>query len=81
MPVVTTACEKDTLANIFAPKVETGTASNIYRKGATLSGSMAEYEELEVTDGSSEFIIPVQNLEPGRTYYFCCMLIADIALV
>lgn len=90
--VVTTACEKDTLANIFAPKVETGTASNIYRKGATLSGSiqlsgdtvtqrygilfsklqsMAEYEELEVKDGSTEFIIPVQNLEPGRTYYFC----------
>lgn len=40
----TTACEKDTLANNFAPKVETGTAENIYRKGATLSGSI-QYSE------------------------------------
>ena len=38
--VVTTACEKDTLASIFAPQVETGTAENIYRKGATLSGNI-----------------------------------------
>lgn len=34
------ACEKDTEAFNFAPKVTTGTASDIYRKGATLSGSI-----------------------------------------
>ena len=34
------ACEKDTSASIFAPEVSTGTASNIYRKGATVSGSI-----------------------------------------
>lgn len=38
--VVTTACEKDTMPDVFAPKVETGIADNIYRKGATLSGSI-----------------------------------------
>ena len=90
--VVTTACEKDTLASIFAPEVTTGTATDIYRKGATLSGSiqlsegmvaerygilfstlsgMEECEELEITDGSTDFSIPVQNLVPGKTYYFC----------
>lgn len=36
----TTACEKDTEADIFAPEVITGTATDIYRKGATLSGSI-----------------------------------------
>ena len=36
----TTACEKDTAADIFAPEVTTGTATDIYRKGATLSGSI-----------------------------------------
>ena len=34
------SCEKDTMAGIFAPEVTTGTATNIYRKGATLSGSI-----------------------------------------
>jgi hypothetical protein len=90
--VAMTACEKDTVASVFAPEVTTGTATNIYRKGATLSGSiqlsegmvaerygilfstlssMEEYEELEITDGTTDFSIPVQDLEPGRTYYFC----------
>ena len=38
--VVTTACEKDSKAEIFAPKVTTGSATDIYRKGATLSGTI-----------------------------------------
>lgn len=38
--IATTACEKDTEADIFAPEVITGTATDIYRKGATLSGSI-----------------------------------------
>ena len=38
--VAMTACEKDTMPAVFAPKVETGIADNIYRKGATLSGSI-----------------------------------------
>ena len=87
-----TACEKDTLASIFAPKVETGTAENIYRKGATLSGSiqfsegmtaesygilfsnfqsMAEYQEIPVTSGETDFSVSLQDLEPNETYYFC----------
>ena len=92
MMLLVTACEKDTMPATFAPEVTTGTATNIYRKGATLSGnvsfsggtvaerygilfsslsSMAEYEELEVTDGNTDFSIQKQNLEPGKTYYFC----------
>ena len=87
-----TACEKDTVSAIFSPEVTTGTATNIYRMGATLSGNihftkgsmaerygiqystlanMAEYDELEITDGATEFSIPLQNLIPGKTYYFC----------
>ena len=89
---VLTACEKDTMADSFAPEVTTGAASGIYRKGATLSGSirfsegmgaesygirfsayrsMAEYEELAITDGSTEFSVLIKDLEPGKTYYFC----------
>ena len=33
-----TACEKDTVAEIFAPEIETGVATNIFRKGAYLTG-------------------------------------------
>lgn len=90
--VIMAACEKDTTAGIFAPEVETGTATNIYRKGATLSGrikltgtdvadrygilfselqSMAEYKEIPIVSGETEFTINIQELEPGETYYFC----------
>ena len=34
------ACEKDTLPTQFAPSVTTGNATDIYRKGAVLSGSI-----------------------------------------
>ena len=34
------ACEKDTVATNFAPRVTTGDATDIYRKGAVLSGSI-----------------------------------------
>lgn len=38
--LILSACEKDTESTNFAPVVTTGTASNIYRMGATLSGSI-----------------------------------------
>lgn len=38
--LVMAACEKDTEPANFAPKLATGEATNIYRTGATLSGSM-----------------------------------------
>ena len=34
------ACEKDTLATSFAPEMTTGNATDIYRKGAVISGSI-----------------------------------------
>jgi len=34
------ACEKDTEAINFAPEVTTGSVTNIYRKGATISGNI-----------------------------------------
>ena len=34
------SCEEDTMATNFAPSVSTGNASDIYRKGAVLSGSI-----------------------------------------
>ena len=90
--LILSACEKDTESSNFAPVVTTGTASNIYRMGATLSGSiqltetntaqsygillssfesMAEATEYPVKDGSSNYNVLVQNLEPGETYYYC----------
>lgn len=99
--MVLVSCEKDTMPETFAPEVTTGTATNIYRKGATLSGgitfskgtmaerygilfsslaSMAEYQEFEVTNGSTDFSIPVQNLEPSKTYYFCTFAYSGYSL-
>ena len=87
-----TGCEKDTEPSNFAPALTTGGASDIYRVGATLSGSinrseatvvqeygillselksMAEYNELKATDGNNSFSLQVQNLQPGKTYYYC----------
>ena len=40
LAITLTACEKDTDATSFAPTVTTGNATDIYRKGATLSGSI-----------------------------------------
>ena len=44
MMLLVTACEKDTMPATFAPEVTTGTATNIYRKGATLSGTIDNVE-------------------------------------
>ena len=38
--LIMTACEKDTDAMFFAPSVNTGNATDIYRKGATLAGTI-----------------------------------------
>lgn len=86
------ACEKDTLPMNFSPALTTGEASDIYRVGATLSGtiqksdgvvvqdygfliselqSMAEYTEIKTTSTESTFEVMVQNLEPGKKYYYC----------
>ncbi|MBQ8673219.1 MAG: BspA family leucine-rich repeat surface protein [Bacteroides sp.] len=46
--LLATACEKDTDAAVFAPQVTTGTATDIYRKGATLSGSIVKTETTPV---------------------------------
>ena len=40
MILLLTACEKDTLPTQFAPNVTTGNATDVYRKGAVLSGSI-----------------------------------------
>jgi hypothetical protein len=44
------ACEKDTEPANFAPKLATGEATNIYRTGATLSGSMEKAEGVVVKE-------------------------------
>ena len=38
--LIMAACEKDTDAMFFAPSVNTGNATDIYRKGATLAGTI-----------------------------------------
>ena len=86
------ACEKDTLPMNFSPALTTGAASDIYRVGATLSGSiqksdgvvvkdcgiliselqsMAEYTEIKTASTENTFNVSVQNLEPGKKYYYC----------
>lgn len=48
--LVMAACEKDTEPANFAPKLATGEATNIYRTGATLSGSMEKAEGVVVKE-------------------------------
>lgn len=48
--LVMAACEKDTEPTNFAPKLATGEATNIYRTGATLSGSMEKAEGVVVKE-------------------------------
>ena len=45
-----TACEKDTEPTNFAPTVTTGAATDIYRIGATLSGSISQRENSVVKE-------------------------------
>lgn len=86
------SCEKDTDATNFAPEVTTGSATDIYRKGATLAGtiqltgasvaeehgilfseyqSMGEYTKYPVSSDEMDYEVKVQNLQPGKTYYYC----------
>ena len=44
------ACEKDTEPTNFAPKMSTGEASEIYRVGATLSGSIQKSEGILIKE-------------------------------
>lgn len=91
--VVLAGCEKDTEPKNFAPRLTTGEATGIYRKGATLSGNiekaegivvkeygflystlqgMAEYTKVKIgNNGGSDFTAGLQNLEAGKTYYYC----------
>ena len=48
--VLWTACEKDTLPMNFSPALKTGEATEIYRMGATLSGSIQKSEGVVVKD-------------------------------
>ena len=71
--MVLTACEKDTVATNFAPGVTTGNATNIYRKGAVLSGSIRKsgnataesygilFSELESMAECVEYSVPDNN--------------------
>lgn len=43
-------CEKDTEPTNFAPKLSTGEASEIYRIGATLSGSVQKSEGILIKE-------------------------------
>ena len=45
-----TACEKDTEPSNFAPGLSTGAVSEVYRMGATLSGSVRKSEGTVVKD-------------------------------
>lgn len=58
------ACEKDTLPTQFAPDVTTGNATNIYRKGAILSGSI----QLGSTATAKNYGICFSELESMAEY-------------
>lgn len=60
-----TACEKDTLPEIFAPELATGTATNIYRKGATLSGSI-QLTEGAVVEHYGILYSPLSTMEESK---------------
>ena len=62
--LILSACEKDTESSNFAPVVTTGTASNIYRMGATLSGSIT----LTETNTAKEYGILFSELESMAEY-------------
>ena len=62
--LILSACEKDTESSNFAPVVTTGTASNIYRMGATLSGSI----QLTETNTAQSYGILFSELESMAEY-------------
>ena len=62
--LILSACEKDIESSNFAPVVTTGTASNIYRMGATLSGSTT----LTETNTAKEYGILFSELESMAEY-------------
>ena len=62
--LILSACEKDIESSNFAPVVTTGTASNIYRMGATLSGSIT----LTETNTAKEYGILFSELESMAEY-------------
>ena len=62
--LILSACEKDTESSNFAPVVTTGSASNIYRMGATLSGSI----QLTETNTAKEYGILFSELESMAEY-------------
>lgn len=50
-----TSCEKDTEPTNFAPTVVTGSAENIYRLGATISGTIENPNGYYIQDGGVEY--------------------------
>lgn len=58
------ACEKDTEASRFAPQVTTGNATGIYRKGATLAGTI----QMNETSVDDEYGILFSKLKSMKEY-------------
>ena len=62
--LILSACEKDTESSNFAPVVTTGNADNIYRKGATLTGTI----HLTETNTAESYGILLSELESMVEY-------------
>lgn len=59
--VLLAACEKDTVPTNFAPGLTTGNATDIYRKGATLSGSI-QFSENSTAQGYGILFSELQSM-------------------
>lgn len=62
--VLLAACEKDTEPMNFAPGLTTGNATDVYRKGATLSGSV----QLSATSKAQDYGILFSDLQSMAEY-------------
>ena len=66
------ACEKDTEATTFAPQVTTGTATDVYRMSATLSGKIVKTDATPIERFGillSEFPSMAESKELNSTMY------------
>lgn len=75
--VLWTACEKDTLPMNFSPALKTGEATEIYRMGATLSGSIQKSEGVVVKDCG----ILLSELQSMAEYTELKVMASDVTLL
>lgn len=75
--VLWTACEKDTLPMNFSPALKTGEATEIYRMGATLSGSIQKSEGVVVKDCG----ILLSELQSMAEYTELTVTASDVTLL